>query len=125
MNNEWNKMLKGEPYDALNAEILDLLFKTKDRIRQYNQLPPSDNEGRETAIRTILGSCGEHPIVNSPFYCDYGCNIHVGDHFFSNFNLTILDEAMVTIEMDYPTPYRCACADEFPQSWPHERQRKT
>lgn len=33
MNNEWNKMLKGEPYDALNAEILDLLFKTKDRIR--------------------------------------------------------------------------------------------
>ena len=97
MNNEWNKMLKGEPYDALNAEILDLLFKTKDRIRQYNQLPPSDNEGRETAIRTILGSYGEHPIVNSPFYCDYGCNIHVGDHFFSNFNLTILDEAMVTI----------------------------
>lgn len=97
MNNEWNKMLKGEPYDALNAEILDLLFKTKDRIWQYNQLPPSDNEGREAAIRTILGSCGEHPIVNSPFYCDYGCNIHVGDHFFSNFNLTILDEAMVTI----------------------------
>lgn len=97
MNNEWNKMLKGEPYDALNAEILDLLFKTKDRIWQYNQLPPSDNEGRETAIRTILGSCGEYPIVNSPFYCDYGCNIHVGDHFFSNFNLTILDEAMVTI----------------------------
>ena len=90
-------MLKGEPYDALNAEILDLLFKTKDRIRQYNQLPPSNNESRETAVRTILGSCGEHPIVNSPFYCDYGCNIHVGDHFFSNFNLTILDEAMVTI----------------------------
>ena len=97
MNNEWNKMLKGEPYDALNAEILDLLFKTKDRIWQYNQLPPSDNEGRETAVRAILGSCGEHPILNSPFYCDYGCNIHVGDHFFSNFNLTILDEAMVTI----------------------------
>ena len=97
MNNEWNKMLKGEPYDALNAEILDLLFKTKDRIRQYNQLPPSDNEGRETAVRAILGSCGEHPIVNPPFSCDYGCNIHVGDHFFSNFNLTILDEAMVTI----------------------------
>ena len=97
MNNEWNKMLKGEPYDALNAEILDLLFKTKDRIWQYNQLPPSDNESRETAVRAILGGCGEHPIVNSPFYCDYGCNIHVGDHFFSNFNLTILDEAMVTI----------------------------
>ena len=89
-------MLKGEPYDALNAEILDLLFKTKDRIRQYNQLPPSDNEGRETAVRAILGSCGEHPIVNSPFYCDYGCNIHVGDHFFSNFNLTILDVSLYT-----------------------------
>lgn len=31
------------------------------------------------------------------FYCDYGYNIEVGDNFFANFNLTILDGAKVTI----------------------------
>lgn len=35
--------------------------------------------------------------MNQPFRCDYGCNIHVGDNFFANFNFTVLDEAAVTI----------------------------
>lgn len=30
----------------------------------------------------------------------------------------------LSTEMDYPTTYRCACADKFPQSWPHERQQR-
>ena len=33
-------------------------------------------------------------------YCDYGRHIHVGRRFFANFNLTILDEAPVTIGDD-------------------------
>lgn len=35
--------------------------------------------------------------MNQPFRCDYGCNIHIGENFFANFNLTILDEAEVRI----------------------------
>jgi maltose O-acetyltransferase len=97
MNEEWKKMLRGEPYHALDPEILSMLFKTKDAVWAYNQLKPSQLEARETCIKRILGHCGVQPMVNSPFYCDFGCNIHVGDHFFSNFNLTILDEARVTI----------------------------
>ena len=38
-------------------------------------------------------NCG----IRAPFYCDYGYNIEVGDNFFANFNLTILDGAKVTI----------------------------
>ena len=97
MNEEWKKMLRGEPYHALDPEILSMLFKTKDAVGAYNQLKPSQLEARETCIKRILGHCGVQPMVNSPFHCDFGCNIHVGDHFFSNFNLTILDEARVTI----------------------------
>lgn len=97
MSNEWEKMLKGEPYDAANTEFIDRLFKTKDIIWEYNQLRPSDKEAREVVIRQLFGHCGKRPTVNSPFYCDYGCNIYVGDNFFSNFNLTILDEGKVTI----------------------------
>ena len=86
MNEEWEKMLRGEPYHALNPEILSMLFRAKDAVWAYNQLKPSQLEARETCIKRILGHCGVQPVVNSPFYCDFGCNIHVGDHFFSNFN---------------------------------------
>ncbi|MBQ0059589.1 MAG: sugar O-acetyltransferase [Lachnospiraceae bacterium] len=35
-------------------------------------------------------------VITAPFYCDYGCNISVGDNFYTNHNVTILDGAPVT-----------------------------
>ena len=51
---------------------------------------------KEAALRNLLGHCGDNPRVNQPFYCDYGINISVGNNFFANFGLTILDEAPVS-----------------------------
>ncbi len=48
-------------------------------------------------MRTLLGKTGGRFHFNQPFRCDYGCNISIGENFFANFELTILDEAMVTI----------------------------
>lgn len=31
------------------------------------------------------------------FVCDYGINIHLGDNFYSNWNLTMLDVCPITI----------------------------
>ena len=65
MNEEWKKMLRGEPYHALDPEILSMLFKTKDAVWAYNQLKPSQLEARETCIKRILGHCGVQPVVIS------------------------------------------------------------
>ena len=97
MTDSWQKMVSGEVYDALAPELINELNRVKDLVWQYNQIRPSDYTSKEQAIRALLGKCGVRPIVNQPFYCDYGCNIEVGDFFFSNFNLTILDEAPVKI----------------------------
>ena len=35
-------------------------------------------------------------LIEQPFYCDYGYNVHVGENFYANYNLVILDEAPVT-----------------------------
>ena len=32
----------------------------------------------------------------APFWCDYGYNIRLGEHFYANHNLVILDCAAVT-----------------------------
>lgn len=92
---EWAKMLHGEVYDAGRPEFFERLMRTRRAIREFNDMAPDDIEGQQALLRGLLGSCGGKLIVNQPFRCDYGCNIHVGENFFANFNLTILDEAEV------------------------------
>lgn len=94
---ELDKMMSGEPYDASeNTELLDILQQTQEMCRDYNNLRPSDQDGKDALIKRILGKTGEHLKVIQPFFCDYGFNIEVGERFFANTNMVILDEARVT-----------------------------
>ncbi len=94
---EWTKMLNGETYNAVHPELTRRLGVTRELLWEYNNLRPSESERRDEIIRSLLGGCGERFHINQPFRCDYGCNISIGEDFFANFNLTILDEARVTI----------------------------
>lgn len=40
---------------------------------------------------------GESVYIEAPFHCDYRWNIEVGENFFANYNLTILDVGKVKI----------------------------
>lgn len=44
----------------------------------------------------LLGKTKGNFYVTAPFYCDYGYNIEVGENFYSNHNLVILDGGKVT-----------------------------
>ncbi|MDE6277440.1 MAG: sugar O-acetyltransferase [Muribaculaceae bacterium] len=94
---EKEKCAAGELYDAnydpaLFAERQD----AKLRCREYNMLMPTDMAARDQLLRGFLGSTAEHFLIEQPFYCDYGYNIHIGENFYSNFNLVILDGAPVS-----------------------------
>ena len=94
-------MLSGLPYSAEDLRLLEELNATKDIIHRYNALLPSCTEERLSILKDLLGGIGDdHICINQPFYCDYGKQIRVGKRFFANFNLTILDEAPVTIGDD-------------------------
>ncbi len=96
---EWRKMLAGEVYDAGYPPFAELLKKTRRTLKRYNELDPFAPELKDI-LKGLLGACGDKVNANQPFRCDYGCNILVGENFFANFNLTILDEAIVTIGHD-------------------------
>ena len=93
---EWGKMLGGEIYDAAHPEFIRRLEVTRERLWEFNNLNPSKKDELKAIFRSVVEDCGEIFQVNQPFRCDYGCNIHIGNNFFANFNLTILDEAPVT-----------------------------
>lgn len=94
---EWQKMLDGGIYEAGRKEFLDRLMATREILFEYNNLPPAATRLQKEILSQLLGSHGENFTFNQPFKCDYGSNIHIGENFFANFNLTILDEARVEI----------------------------
>lgn len=94
---EKEKMLAGLPYKAW----LDGLPQERERARrlchEYNHLPPERWGEREELLKRIFGKTGRRLYVEPDFHCDYGSNITVGEDFYANFNLVILDVAPVTI----------------------------
>ena len=94
---EWEKMLNGERYTALHPEFIRRLEIVRDMLWEFNSLQPSQQARQHEILHKLLGGHGEHFHFNQPFRCDYGCNVVIGENFFANFNLTILDEARVTI----------------------------
>lgn len=97
MKTEKQKAAEGLLYDANNDPDLQReMLETRSRLHRYNLLPPEELQQRDELIRSIL-HMGKKGCIISPFYCDYGSNIHIGDNFFANTNLVILDGAKVTI----------------------------
>ncbi len=95
---EKEKMLSGEWYDAASdPELLSELYACRDRIYELNRLHPRETAGRDILLRSIIGHMGREVTILSPFFCDYGSHISIGDCTYINFNLTVLDEAPVTI----------------------------
>ncbi len=93
---ELDKMMSGNPYDATgNTLLLDILQETQEMCRDYNNIRPSRHDEKTSLIKRILGKTGERIKVIQPFFCDYGFNIEVGEDFFANTNMVILDEAKV------------------------------
>lgn len=84
-------------YDANNdAALIAERLECKELIRDYNDLRPKEMEARKTLLHRILGEIRGDILIEQPFYCDYGYNISVGSNFYANFNMVVLDEAVVS-----------------------------
>lgn len=93
---EKEKMLKQMLYDANYEELSADRVAAKDLCYDYNQLRPSDVEGQKKVMKKLLGKTHGDFYIVSPFWCDYGYNIEIGENFFANHNTVILDCAKVT-----------------------------
>ena len=93
---EKDKMLAGELYDAnYDKELIKDRYTAKDICFEYNNLKPSDIEGKDKIIKKLFAKTGKQITVEQNFWCDYGYNIFVGENFYMNHNCTILDGAKV------------------------------
>ena len=94
---EKEKMLKQMLYDAnYDKDLADERIKAKELCYQFIQLHPADEESQLSILKKLLGKTKDSFTILAPFWCDYGYNIEIGENFFANHNLIILDPAKVT-----------------------------
>ncbi|MDE7229311.1 MAG: sugar O-acetyltransferase [Oscillospiraceae bacterium] len=76
-----------------------LMAENRRKLHEFNNAECWTDKGMKQQcerLRSILGGMGNNITILPPFHCDYGSNIKVGDNFFANYNLTVLDVAEVT-----------------------------
>ena len=90
-------MLLGLPYKAWMDGLQEERIANKKKVYEYNNLPPEKWDKQTELLKNILGKTGENVHIEAPFHCDYGYNIEVGENFFANYNLIVLDVGKVCI----------------------------
>ena len=88
---EKQKMLRGELYDALDAELVAERARAEMLLRRFRA-----EEDRDV-LSELLGALGEGSAVREPFFCDYGYNIRMGSRVFVNFGCVMLDVCPIVI----------------------------
>ena len=69
---------------------------TEEWIERFNAQGLTDAE-RYSLLVERFAAVGEHALIRSPFFCDYGHNISLGSGAFLNYNCIILDVEPVII----------------------------
>ncbi len=96
MENAKDKMIAGKLFRDKDGALFKERQHCKVILQQYNEMDPIRVKARNSLLKSILGKTGSKFFIEPPFRCDYGYNIELGENFYANFNLTILDWAKVS-----------------------------
>lgn len=72
------------------AECLEILY-------DFNQTRPSEQEKRNEILKKIFADIGDNCYIEPPLRANWGKNVHIGNDFYANFNLTLVDDTDVYI----------------------------
>ena len=94
---EREKMLAGQLYNPGDLELSQLHQRAGKLCRLYNATPVEDENTLGRLCASLLGGIGDGFWLEPPIFFDYGQNTFIGEGFYANTGLVILDCARVTI----------------------------
>lgn len=97
---EEEKIMAGLLFNPGDPELRRIKLRTHQLNLDYNQTCEQEAQKREKLLGDIVGGLGEGCFIQGPLFFHYGVHTTLGDHFFANFNLTVQDDAPVTIGAD-------------------------
>ena len=96
---EFDRMVAGKLYAAEAKDVAKIHIKGLVRCDNFNRIPLWMAPFKLLALKKLVPSAkGKNFFVFSPFYCEYGVNIHVGKDCFANYGCTLLDVSPITME---------------------------
>lgn len=93
----YEKMKSGEIYDPGEADLLAKQVKVNQLVYDYNHTPVIEREKRQELIKQIFAGTGENITIETPFNANWGSNTTLGNNFYANFNMSLVDDADITI----------------------------
>lgn len=83
--------------DKPTEEMIKTIARARDLTREYYFTPYENKARRSEILGELLGEMGVNVAIDTPFHCDYGKNIFLGDNVIININCTFVDNARITV----------------------------
>ena len=96
---EREKQLAGELYCHQDEEIGAAFMRCSKLVHEFNSTAYDEEESRQRIIRELLHAKGTFHIEHG-FLCVFGSNITIGNNFFANYNVQLLDPNRIEIGDD-------------------------
>lgn len=97
---EEQKIFKGILFCPGDPELRAIKLRSHNLSADYSKTYEDETEKRQFLLSEILGEFGEGGFIQGPVFFHYGRHTKIGKRFFGNYNLTIQDDAEVTVGDD-------------------------
>ena len=97
MTTERERMLRGDPYNSRDPELLAAAHRARALVAAFAAIPSTDQAGRRQLLVDLFAHVGDGVWIEAPFFCDYGAQISIGAETFINANAVFLDSAEIRV----------------------------
>lgn len=99
---QFERMISGKLYSCKypDSKREEMFIKKNEFLDEFNSTKYAEFSKREELCRQIFGYIGTNFTINKPLHVDYGPNIYIGNNFYANYDLIMLDVAPIRIGDD-------------------------
>lgn len=83
--------------ETASEEILYTIARARELTRDFYFSDYNDTQRRQEILTELLGGVGKNVVIDTPFHCDIGKNIFIGDDVRINLNCTFVDDKEIRI----------------------------
>lgn len=83
--------------ETTDDAILNQIARARKLTREYYFSDCCDSKKRDAILKELFGSIGENVSIDTPFHCDHGNNIFIGDDVIIGMNCTFVDNQKIRI----------------------------
>lgn len=98
--NEEEKIFAGVLFCPGDAELRAIKLRAHKLSQNFSRTYEDETEKRREIIGELVGEFGEGSFMQGPIFFHYGRHTKIGKRCFFNYNLTVQDDARVTIGDD-------------------------